>query len=106
MPVASRTTYTYDAVYNLLTIRDAAGRCTTNTYDANGNLLSTTDATNTTVLQIAYDSNNRRKYVYDGLGGVTEYCSDPLTRMIRMFDPRRAKTDFVYDDVGNLIRDS
>lgn len=97
------TTYTYDAVYNLLTIRDAAGNVTTNTYDANGNLLSITDATNTTVLQIVYDSNNRRKYVYDGLGGVTEYCYDPLDRMIRMFDPRRAKTDFVYDDVGNLI---
>lgn len=97
------TTYEYDDLYRLIKIVDNTGNETTNEYDPNGNLLRTFDATNTKIIEITYDSNNRRKYVYDALGGITEYCYDPLDRMIRMFDPRRAKTDFFYDEVGNLV---
>lgn len=97
------THYEYDALYRLTKITDPLGKTTINEYDPNGNLISVTDAANVKVLEIVYDSNNRRKYVYDALGGITEYCYDALDRVIRMFDPRRAKTDMVYDNVSNLI---
>lgn len=95
-------TYTYDELYRLIKVVDAALQETHYSYDPNGNLLTITDPLGEQT-NFVYDAVNRRKYVYDALGGVTEYCYDSLDRIIRMFDPRRAMTDFVYDNVGNLI---
>ena len=75
-------TYTYDAMYHILTLADGAGHKTTYTYNTSGFLTS-----------ITYPQGDLLKYTaYDILG-------NPLTRV----DGRGITTNYVYNDPENLL---
>ena len=74
------TTFTYNNLRKVLTMREPSGFTTTNTYDASGNLLSTRD----------------------GAGQLTTFTYNELGKVISMTDPK-GTTSYGYNSFGFLI---
>ena len=123
---APNTTYTYDALGNLLksTITTASpnrttsygydpmqrriqttspdGTYVTSSYDAVGNALYTTDALGRTTQQI-YDGRNRAIETIRPDGSVLTTGYDGGSRVVRTSDPRGNTTTSQYDKLGRKI---
>jgi RHS repeat-associated protein len=120
-PSASTTSYTYDAVGNVVTTTDPLGHVTTTVYDADNGPISVTDplghmTTTTydadneatvvtradgTTLSTTYDADGNRVSTTDGAGHVTAYTYDALNRQLSMTDPLGRTTTYAYDPAGN-----
>jgi len=109
-PVVATTTYTYDNVKNVLTVKDGRDHGgvfdVTNTYDARYRLISSKNAEGETVTQ-KYDANNNRIQTTDpkGSGYVTTYEYDELNKLLAVDERARGGgvTRFFYDGNRNLI---
>jgi RHS repeat-associated protein len=75
------TTYSYDAVGNLIQETDPLGKSTT----------------------YAYDSLNRLKHVTDAAGGIAVYTYDNNGNMTSIQDPNRHAQTIVYDDSNRPV---
>jgi len=115
------TSYTYNSLGKVLTMKDPLGLVTTNTYDDKGNLLTTKDALNHTTTNI-YDArgnlqsttdalNNTTSYEYDAYGNMTKqtkagvstsYTYDVSGNKLTETDGRRNTTTYNYDGTGKL----
>ena len=126
-PTSFTTTYTYDALGDLLTTNDPLGHTTTNTYDSDQNLITATDADSDTTTdtydldneltqsartdasdtvldeqETAYDADGNVTSETDGLGNSTNFTYDPLNRKTSSTDALAHETTYTYDLVGNL----
>lgn len=116
---ASTTTYTYNALGEVLTEVDPLGNrngCTpanyrtTYTYDNDGHLLTKTDPLGHTT-SYTYDTTGNEKTITDPNGHTTSYDYDNANRLIRITgaDPDGAGpleapiTTYTYDDSGNRL---
>lgn len=120
---AFTTSYSYDAISNLLVATDPLGHAGVSTYDANRNRTSITDpgghrtaytydadneVTKVTrpdgsTLGSSYDADGNLISQVNGLGNVTNYAYDPLNRVVAMTDGLNRTTSFGYDGAGNRI---
>ncbi len=95
----------YDAQFNPIVVVDTLNGGTTfvssYTFDALGNVLTLTDANNKTT-QFAYDPNGNRIQVTDALNQITHFAYDAMDRVISQTDPLNNTTQFTYDAVGRL----
>ena len=123
-----RTTYTYDGLGRVLSVRDALGNITTTDYhdsqqsiqttaanglistrlfDNSGRLVSQSQTEGAAPLgttQYTYDTNINRLITTDPLGNQTHIFYDGLGREIATIDAERALTRRVYDSNGNLVQ--
>ena len=96
-----RTEYTYDAIGNRLTIKDALNHVTTFDYDDLGRLTGESDPlTNTTTY--TYDGAGNRIAMLDANGNTTAYLYDGLYRPVTIDYPDPdGDVYFAYDGAGN-----
>ncbi len=78
-PLGNKTSYVYDANYNLTTLTDSEGKSFSYAYDANGNITNSTDPT----------------------GHVTQFGYGALSRMTSLTDANGNQTAYGYDAAGN-----
>ncbi|TQJ17751.1 RHS repeat-associated core domain-containing protein [Kribbella jejuensis] len=111
--VTPKTSFSYDAVGNLLQQVDERGNTTNFTYD-HLNQQVQVDAPGTTnteraVTKIAYTANGDVASTTDPLGAVKQYTYDDLDRVVTSTDVERKPTaaNFVtrlaYDDMDNVV---
>ena len=102
----STTTYTYDLMKNLLTVKDPMNRVTTSTYDYAGNVLTVTNAANQTMTS-TYDKRGRPVSSTDFKGNTTTTKYDPLDRLLSITSPlnqtESAKIKYYYDNNSNVV---
>ena len=96
-----RTEYTYDAIGNRLTIKDALNHVTSFDFDDLGRLISESDPlTNATTY--TYDGAGNRVAVLDANGSTTAYLYDGLYRPVTIDYPDPdGDVQFSYDSAGN-----
>lgn len=130
-PTGATTGFTYDALRRQVSMTDPLGNPTLFEYDAVGNRTGVVDA-NGVVTRYEFDSLNRltavvenylpaatsdaqanvrTEYTYDGLGNrisivdanghVTQFSYDALNRLIRESDPLGNTSEYGYDPAGN-----
>ncbi|RZT07498.1 YD repeat-containing protein, partial [Kribbella sp. VKM Ac-2569] len=91
----------------LLSKKSAAGRTGTFTYDANGNIKTVKNGLGFGPTY-AYNSNGTLATVNDARGNATQYGADSNYHAsgypLSITDPELAKTDFTYDDRGNVLQ--
>jgi len=110
------SSYEYDAVNRLIATTDAMGETTCNQYDNAGNLIKTTDREGHVVCY-QYDDINRRTLMVQKIGDTdcdnideddiqtaTEY--DNVGNVTRLTDSNGNTTDYVYDEVNRLIKET
>ncbi|MBI3546205.1 MAG: RHS repeat protein [Gammaproteobacteria bacterium] len=85
---------------------NAAGSLTQQIHDAVGNLIRDTDPNNNPASQHTPDALNRLVQTIDRLSGVTGYTYDVNDRTKNVVSPNDANTQYVYDDLGNLLSES
>jgi RHS repeat-associated protein len=95
------TTSTYDAAGRLLTETDPLGNTTTYTYDAVGNKTSVKDANNHST-SYGYDGLNRLSSVTAPGGAVTAYTYDAAGNLLTRTDANNHATTYVYDAANRL----
>ncbi len=81
-----KTTTTYDANGNVLTVTDPNQSVTTNTYDAHNRLSATTDGADITV-EFGYDAVGNRISVKDGKQQTTTFTYDGQNRLLTETGP-------------------
>lgn len=104
------TQFAYDGAGRLTQQTDALGNVTTFSYDANGNQL--TQATTLTtpsgpkllVTTTTYDANGRPTSVTDAAGNITRTEYDALGKTRATIDGLGHRTEFRYDERGQLVR--
>ena len=118
-----KTTQTFDANGNRLTVRDpnnvgltcvydaadrdtqctdTAGAVTRRTYNAHGSVLTETDA----LLQVTshvHDGRERKTRTTDRIAGVTTFAYDANRNLTKITDAELRVTDYVYDDRNLLV---
>jgi len=123
-PAQYRWTYTYDASDHVLTRTDPLGNQATWTYDAVGNLASRKDAKLRTTFY-GYDPTNHltsvtapdttvTSYGYDDVGNLTsrtdaklhgtQYEYDAANRLTAVVSPTQQRWTYEYDAAGNLAK--
>jgi YD repeat-containing protein len=89
---------------------DAAGSITQLVFDAVGNLTSETDPNGNPATTHTPDPLNRLVNTIDRIGGQTDYAYDVNDRLKTVIAPgtsgNRATTQYVYDDLGNLLKET
>ena len=102
----STTSYTYDFLGNVLTVKDPLNRVTTSTYDYAGNVITVTNANNQTITN-TYDKRGRLVESTDFKGNVTTNSYDKLDRLLMVTAPlnasESAKIKYYYDNVSNVV---
>lgn len=121
---AATTQYAYDAVGNLLQVRDPLNRDTFRSYNAGNQMVTVTDPLNRitsyaydalhrpTVTTFAdgtketktYDAANRVLTVKDGLNQITSYAYDADGRMISLTDGMGSTRQWFYDTLSRVKR--
>ncbi|MFZ6721382.1 carbohydrate-binding protein [Undibacterium sp. Ji49W] len=97
----NQTSFTYDALHRVLSSTDAAGRITVNHYDDVHKVITHTQA-NGRVDTAVYDAEGQLLSSILGGESKTEYRYDALGRLILTIDPTGTKQFYVYDAAGNL----
>ncbi|TCC16724.1 DNRLRE domain-containing protein [Kribbella sindirgiensis] len=91
----------------LLSKKSAAGRTNTFTYDANGNIKTVKNGLGFGPTY-SYNSNGTLATVTDARGNATQYGDDSKYHAsgypLSITDPELAKTEFTYDDRGNVLQ--
>ncbi|TCC03977.1 DNRLRE domain-containing protein [Kribbella soli] len=91
----------------LLSKKSAAGRTDTFTYDANGNIKTVKNGLGFGPTY-SYNANGTLATVTDARGNATQYGADSNYHAsgypLSITDPELAKTDFTYDDRGNVLQ--
>ncbi len=112
-PMGEGTTYTYNALGQVLTTTDARGFITTNTYSTDGrsNLISTTYPTGGGTVSYTYDLVGNMRSQTDALGIVTLYNYDSnglLVSEIRAANQAglASGVTYTYDPNGNRLTES
>ncbi|KIH77722.1 PEP-CTERM protein-sorting domain-containing protein/RHS repeat-associated core domain-containing protein [Geoalkalibacter ferrihydriticus] len=122
-PNGNTTTFSYDALHQLIVETNAAGEATLTGYDAVGNITSIAEP-NGNITSYLYDALDRvvrsedlegivatfnydpvgnRLSEADGNGNETSYGYDPLHRPVRIVDAMGEATEYTYDAFGNLM---
>jgi RHS repeat-associated protein len=92
-PMGGTTSYTYDALGELLTVTDPLGRVlTTNRYDTRGRKICTSDADLGGGDCSGSPTDHSWKYVYDSLG-----------RLVRQTDSKGQTSTLSYDVLGRMV---
>ena len=100
-PLGNTIEYTYDADFNLTSVKDARGNTTTMTYDARGNLLTRTAPAPLSYQQVfTYDAQNNLLTARDGRGNTTSYTYDPAGNLTRITQPGSVVTELGRDPTG------
>ena len=97
------STYTYDGVGHLLSIRDAANKCTYLNYDPLDNLTKITDPMGNSTM-LTYDSVGNRSGITDANGNPTTMTYDNNGNLILIKDAQNNETHYVYDGEDRLIK--
>ena len=120
------TSYTYDAVGNVLSITDPMGFVTSYTYTADNQQATATDAeghttsyTYNTLSQVStvtspggnsisytYDANGNPLTTTDAEGGVVRHEYDALDRLVASTDANGNRQTFEYDNEGNQTKNT
>jgi RHS repeat-associated protein len=100
-PLGNRTERTYDAVSQLIAVKDPKGAVTRFAYDALDRLISTTDPLGG-VTSFTYDPNGNLLTVTDARGNTTTHTYDGRNRLATRTDPLGRVETFTYDFNGNL----
>ncbi|MDD4909483.1 MAG: DUF6531 domain-containing protein [Candidatus Omnitrophica bacterium] len=96
------TSYTYDILDRLDSVKDAIGNTSNFIYDLNGNRRSLADAEgNTTTYE--YDERNLLWRVTDAENNVTEYSYDTNGNLKQITDAKGNATVYTYDSFDRLI---
>lgn len=96
------TTYTYDALSRVKTVKDGNGKTTTYTYDARDRILTTTFQ-NTQTLTTTYWPNGLKKSETDSAGGTKLYEYDEQGKLTKQTGPTTGLVQkYEYDPAGNL----
>jgi len=95
------TTYSYDAKGNLLSESNALGESTGNTYDAMGNGLSMTDARAASTAY-TYDIRGKLVSLTDAAGGIATMAYDADGRLTKQTDAAGKVRSFTYNATGML----
>jgi RHS repeat-associated protein len=98
------TTYTYDGLGHLKTIKDALSEVTSYAYDAGtGEQTAVTDPLNHTT-SYAYDAKRRLTTMTDALSNVTSYSYDNNGNPLTTTDARGNVTTYAYDVMSRLTQ--
>jgi RHS repeat-associated protein len=95
-PLNQTTTYTYDSAGNRISQTDALSQTTTYAYDGSGNLTSTTDPAGKTTSYV-YDNRNNLLTTTDPLSGVTTRTYDANNNLLTLTDVLGRTTTWTYD---------
>jgi RHS repeat-associated protein len=96
------TTFGYDTLGNLVSLKDARNNTTRYEYDASNRRIRTIYPDQTTDL-VGYDAGGRVTSRTDQNGKVTAYGYDKLSRLTQVTDPLQQVTKFEYDELGNRV---
>ncbi|MHA3946548.1 DUF6531 domain-containing protein [Cellulomonas bogoriensis] len=108
-PDGGRTLYTYTTgqdeapAHLLASVTDPLGRTTTYSHDAVGNVVAVTDPTGATST-VDYDEARRPVRTTDPTGSTTSYTYDGAGRVLTVTDPVGGVTTKEYDDAGRLVQ--
>lgn len=97
------TTYTYDVLNNVKTVKDPLNQITTLVYDLNDNLITKVDPVPNTTSYL-YDERNLLFKTTDANLGVTQYDYDRNGQLSAVTDAKANKTTYLYDGFNRKIR--
>ena len=103
-PLGNATAYTYDAVGNRISLRDAAGFTTTYGYDEAHRLLTIDYPAPDPDVSFTYDALGNRATMQDGVGTTLWSEFDALNRVLAVTDPFGETVRYGYDRAGNRTR--
>ena len=95
------TSYTYDAMGNLIEATDALGNSSSIKYDILGSIISKSDE-NGNVTQYRYNADRTLAEIIFADGGQVSYTYDLLGRKTRQIDQLGNETAFSYNSFGTL----
>ena len=119
-----KTTYSYDKLNRVISVKNPLNQTSTKTYDANGNavteanwrgnattydydilnrLISVKDPNGVVAETLTYTDTHKQATSTDALGNVTAFTYDALGRLIATTDAEGYTTSQSYDPVGNVI---
>ena len=101
-PLGHTTSFTYDAMQNVLTQTDAYGKTTTLTYNSLNEVLTATDPLSH-VTTNTYDANGNLTSVTNALSQTTTYTPNGDGTLASVTDPLSHTTSFTYDTYGNVL---
>ncbi|MFM6674704.1 MAG: lectin-like domain-containing protein, partial [Dolichospermum sp.] len=96
-----KTSYSYDALGNLLSVVDPLGNKTENKYDTRNRLIETIDP-DSGITKFTYDLSNNLTSVTDPVNNKTIFAYDARNRAIRETSPTGLVTVREYDATNNL----
>jgi YD repeat-containing protein len=102
--------FTYDTSGNVLTMTDPEGTLISFNYDDNGNVLSKTSTrttptgTETLTTINVYDHLGRIVENVDAEGNLSKVEYNAIGKQAAYIDKRNSRTEYFYDDLGNLKR--
>ena len=118
------TTYTYDKLNRVISVKNPLNQVSTKTYDANGNIMSETDwrgntttysydilnrmisvkdPNNIIIETLTYTDAHEQATSTDALNYTTTYTYDKLSRLLSTKDAENYINSRSYDAVGNII---
>ncbi|MFT3727124.1 MAG: LysM peptidoglycan-binding domain-containing protein [Terricaulis sp.] len=98
---ASKTTYAYDGLGNVASIKDGANHTTSFAYDKAGHVLSKTDAAGG-VTQYQYDAFGNAVKTIDARGNASFAYYDQANRLVLSVDAENYATQTVYTAFGEV----
>ncbi|TDF34611.1 hypothetical protein EYS14_22905 [Alteromonadaceae bacterium M269] len=101
------TTYVHDVLETTITTQapDGADLILKRSYSTQGQLMSTTDAIGG-ITSYAYDAAGNPIVIKDAVGNSIYANYDDLGRKEWVIDPNQGRTDFVYNDFGDLDKET
>jgi RHS repeat-associated protein len=99
-PQGGSTSYTYDAMHNLLSKTDPAGT-TAYTYDDKGNMLTVTDVAGHKT-EYSHNEFGQVTSTANAAGETTVYAYDSRGNLTKVTDPQGNSTTYQYDEQGRL----
>lgn len=98
----TETTYTYNALGKVASVKDPEGNITNYTYDSLGRMTQERTPGGGSTSYV-YDSLGRVTKRTDPVGGTQDFVYNGIGQIIKVIDKNGAETQYVYDAAGNII---